>query len=149
MLKAGRVVRSNPQTVKRVFDECNRSFDLSPAQPPCTCSSVICHDNVKHGVDGDLVLIPVHVALSDGSLARPNNPLPLRGSKVRSQLIKDLTAVAEQISDEMPDVHRMLPHSLWSKTCATRREARLTAQRICGSQHVRIIDKGVGVVGFL
>ena len=82
---------------------------------------------MNHRVDGHLVLIPVQFALSDGSLARPNDPLPLPGSKVRSQLIKDLTAVAEQISAEMPDVHRMLPHSLWSEIGATLREARLTA----------------------
>ena len=146
LLKAVRVVLSNPQTVKRTFDKCNRSFDLSPAQPPCTCSSVGGQDGTKLGVDGLLVLVRVKFPLSDRSLARPNDPLPLPGGKVRSQLIKDLVAVAEQISAELPDVHRMLPHSLWSEIGATLREARSTAQRICESQYVHIVDKGVEVM---
>ena len=60
-------------------------------------------------VDGHVALCPTTIPYPDGTTARHNDPLPLKGHKVRTQLIKDLTSMAQHIN--LPRSHPHTPAS--------------------------------------
>ena len=94
--KAIRVVHSNLKMVHSVCEKSARTFDTLPSRPPCLCH--LMHDvpGNKVDVEGHVAFIPIHMTYPDGTVARPNDSLPLPGKRVRQQLFKDLEAMGEK-----------------------------------------------------
>ena len=145
LAKAIRVVRSSPVNVRRVFEQQARRFDKLGDQPPCKCLTATKFPGVSTVIDGHVAYTPLWVPTSD-IYARPNDPLPLRGSSVRSQLLSDLKKMADQIGASLPLLELMLPDSLWPETGHKLTQVRKFAKSVCQSHYVRIVDKGVGVL---
>ena len=145
LLKALRVVRSNPMTVKRVFDKQCKQFDCAPSQPPCMCSNLADHPSCRI-IEGHVALIPVTLRDMKSQPLRPNDSLPLTGSKVRTKLFRDLEQIAKQINATLPNLHEALPPTLWPENGSLYRHVQTEAKHISSSHYVRIVDKGVGVM---
>ena len=94
MSKAIRIVRSNPRTVTQIFARHALRFDKTAVQPVCQCHDTPPLPGNRHIIQGHVAYTPLLVSC-EGTYLRPNNPLPLKGSKVRAQLIKDLTKCAD------------------------------------------------------
>ena len=144
--RAVRIVRSNPMTVKRAFERASRKFDQLQSQPPCKCSQVSLNDGMTMEIEGHKALIPITVTDTTGNPLRPNDSLPLKGPKVRAQLLKGITKIADQIGATLPNLHCLLPPSLWVESGTNSRHVDAQAQHIGDSHYVRIVDKGVGVM---
>ena len=144
--KAVRVVRSNPVTVRSLFEKQSRKGDREAQKPQCTCASITSDHGHVIEIEGHKALIPVHVESLDATTLRPNDPLPLKGTKVRARLFKDITKIAGQIGAEVPNLEHMLPSTLWCESGSTVRHVEQQATAICASHYVRIVDKGVGVM---
>ena len=97
-------------------------------------------------IEGHKALIPITVTDTTRNPLRPNDSLPLKGAKVRAQLLKDITKIADQIGATLPNLHHMPTPSLWVESVTNSRHADAQAQRISDSHYVRIVDKGVGVM---
>ena len=100
--RAVRIVRSNPVTVKRAFETASRKFDQLQSQPPCKCSQVSLNDGTIMEIEGHKALIPISVTDTTGNPLRPNDSLPLKGPKVRAQLLKDITKIVDHIGATLP-----------------------------------------------
>ena len=146
--KVIRILWSNPHTMRQIFASHATShasrFDKTVVRPVCQC-----HDTPP--LPGNRQIIQGHVAYTllvpcEGTYLRPNDPLPLKGSKVCAQLIKDLTKCADQLGADLPPLHLHLPHSLWPKTGSALHTTRLFATVVFESHYVRIVDNGVGVM---
>ena len=144
--KAVRVVRSNPVTLGRIFAKHSRKTDQQAFQPPCCCAHVQESQGNIMEIDGHKALLPVWVRSHDGTILRPSDTIPIKGSSVRAQLIKDLQRIAQQVGAEVPHLQRMLPPSLWSESGNTLKIIEKQASDISASHYVRIVDKGVGVL---
>ena len=143
--EAIRVVRSSPITVKRLFDSANREFDKHSSRPPCLCHTV---DHTKGNVtciEGHLALIPVKIHLR-GKPLRPDDSIPMSGSKVRSRSLTDLQRIPHQIGASVPNLAGMLPLSLWPDSGSAVRSVQSQVTEISQSHYVRIVDKGVGML---
>ena len=141
-----RITRGTPQTVRRIFERAARQHDKQPARPPCTCHQAADVPGTKVLIDGHLALVPLMIPFSDGKEARPNDPLPLPGKKVRERVLKDISTVATHISATLPPLHRLLSPPLWPETGTRLRYISNYAARIMQHFYVRIVDKGVGVL---
>ena len=64
-------------------------------------------------IEGHKALISLTITDIIGNPLRPNDSLPLKAPKVRAQLLRDITKIAEQSGATLPNLHRMLPPSLW------------------------------------
>ena len=104
------------------------------------------NDGTIMEIEGHKALIPISVTDTTGNPLRPNDSLPLAGPKVRAQLFKDITKIADQIGATLPNLHRLLPPSLWVESGTNSRHVDAKAQRISDSHYVRIVVKGVGVM---
>ena len=144
--KAVRVVRSNPVTMRSLFEKQSRKGDREAQKPQCTCASITSDHGHVTEIEGHKALIPVHVQSLDATTLRPNDSLPLKGTKVRARLFKDITKIAGQIGAEVPNLQHMLPSTLWCESRSTVRHVEQQATAICASHYVRIVDKGVGVM---
>ena len=143
--KAIRITRSTPQTV-RVFERKARQYDKLQAQPPCSCHQASNIPGTRIIIDGHVALCPIAIPYHDGSTARPNDPLPLNGHKVRQQLLQDLTTMAHQIGATLPPPLTYLPPALWPESGARLRSVVQLADQVTKHFYVRIVDKGVGVM---
>ena len=72
-------------------------------------------------IDGHVAYVPLLVHRGS-RYARPNDLLPLKGSTVTAQLLKDLTNTAHKLGANLPPIFLMLPRSLWPETGAELRE---------------------------
>ena len=144
--RAIRIVRSNPMTVKKAFERASKKFDQLQSQPPCKCSQVSVNDGTIMEIEGHKALKPISVMDTTGNPLCPSDSLPLKGPKVRAQLLKDITKIADQIGAALPNLHRLLPPSLWVESGTNSRHVDAQAQRISDSHYNRIVDKGVGVM---
>ena len=97
-------------------------------------------------IEGHLAIVPGAIPFPDGTLARPNDPLPLPGDKVRKKLMKDRGTVAQQISATLAHLRCFLPSSLWPETGTRVKYITDYAAGITQHFYVRIVDKGVGVM---
>ena len=97
-------------------------------------------------VEGHVAFIPIHVAYPDGTVARPNDPLPLPGKRVRQQLFEDLEAMGEKIGATMPHLSRYLPRTLWPATGATYEYVKDFVDRVSPAMYIRCVDKGTGIL---
>ena len=140
------MVRSNPKIVRSVFEKAARAFGSLPSQPPCLCHTM--HDVPGHKViiEGHIALVPIHITYPDGTIARPNDPLPLPGKSVRKRLMKDLTAIAEQIGTFLPHLSRYLPRDLWPELGATAKYVQQFVERVSLAMYIRCVDKGTGIL---
>ena len=145
LAKAIRVVRNSPVNVRRVFEQHARRFDKLGDRPPCKCHTAPVFPGVSTIIDGHIAYTPLWVPASN-TYARPNDPLPLRGSSVRTQLLSNLRKMAEQIGASLPPLELMLPDSLWPESSRVLTQVRRFAKSVCQSHYVRIVDKGVGVL---
>ena len=140
--KAIRKVRSNPHIVKQIFASHASRFDKRAVEPVCRC-----HDTPP--LPGNRQIIQGHVAYTpllvpcEGTYLSPNDLLPLKGLKVRAQLIKHQTKCADQLGTNLPPLHLHRPHSLWLEIGSALHTARLFATVVSASPYVRIVDKGV------
>ena len=113
---------------------------------PCTCHQAADVPGTKVLIDGHLALIPLLIPFPDGTKARPTDPLPLPGNKVRDRLLKDITTMAPHISTTLPPLHCLLPPPLWPETGTKLHYISNYAARITKHFYLRIVDKGVGVL---
>ena len=72
---AMRMTRSNPQTVRRIFERAARQQDKEPTCPPCKCHQSAGVPGTKVLIDGHVALIPLLIPFPDGTEATPNDPL--------------------------------------------------------------------------
>ena len=86
LAKAVRVVRSCPKTIRRVFEHHARKFNKSALQPQCACHTAPCLPGTRTLIEGHVAYVPPLVPCGN-RYARPNDPLPLKGSTVRAQLL--------------------------------------------------------------
>ena len=91
--KAIKIERSNPHTVKQIFASHASRFHMTAVQLACRCPDTPPLPRNRHIIHGHVAYTPLLVPC-EGTCPRPNDPLPLKGSKVRAQLIKDLTKCA-------------------------------------------------------
>ena len=145
LAKAVRVVRSSPKTVRRVFEHHARQFDKSALQPRCARHTAPRLPGTCTLIEGHVTYVPLLVPCGN-RYARPNDPLPLKGSTVRTQLLKDLTNVAEKLGADLPPTSLMRPRSLWPETGAQLRKVEQYASRVSETHYVRIVDKGTGIL---
>ena len=143
--KAIRVVRSSPITVKCLFDKANREFDKCPCRPPCLCHKADLSQGTVVHLEGHVAFIPFHATFNK-KIVRPNDCIPMSGSRVRSRLLKDLQQIAQQIGASWPNLAHMLPPSLWPEIGSAVRKIEAQVTAISCSHYVRIVDKGVGVL---
>ena len=106
------------------------------------------HDIPGHKVEieGHLAFVPIHISYLDGSVARPDDPLPLPGNSVRKRLYKDLMAMGERIQVTVPHLTRFLPRDLWLETGSTMKYIERFIQRVSLAMYIRYVDKGTGVI---
>ena len=97
-------------------------------------------------IDGHVALCPITIPYLDGSMARLNDPLPLRGHKVRAWLILDPTSMAQEIGATLPPILTCLPPSLCSETDTRLQYVSDFTERVPKHFYVRIVDKGVGAM---
>ena len=140
------ITRSNPQTVRRVFDRAARQHDKQPTRPPCTCHLANDIPGTHIIIHGHLALIPIAIPFPDGSVARPNEPSP-------SPVIKFVNACSRTSPQWQPKslllfppLHRLLPPSLWPESGTRLHCISNYAARIIKHFYVHIVDKGAGVL---
>ena len=141
-----RVVRSNPFTVRRVFDKHASKHDQGTERPPCTCSAISPNTPGFTLIDGHAALIPVPVFYPDGTPARPNDSLALPGRVSRTHAVKAVRRVCEQLNVSLPDFTSALPDVLWGETGSNLQYFEAQADHLCSSLYIRIVDKGVGML---
>ena len=79
-------------------------------------------------------------------ILRPNDSIPMSGSRVWSHLLTDVQKLAEQIDASLPNLADMLPPSLWPDTRAAVRIVEAQMKAISQSHYVRIVDNGMGAL---
>ena len=60
-------------------------------------------------IEGHVAFVPVHVIYLDGTVARPNDPMPLPGHKIKQSMIRDMETMAEKIGATAPPSHDTFP----------------------------------------
>ena len=131
--QAVRVVRSNPKNVRRVFERHAWVFDKSALQPLCACHTAPRLPGKL--IDGHVAYLPLLVHCG-ARYAHPYDALPLKGSTVRAQLLKDLTNIAEKLGADLPPMSLMLPRSLWPEIGAHAHEVEQYASRVSETHYV-------------
>ena len=131
--------------MKQIFASHASRFDKTAVWPVCRCHNTPPLPGSRQIIQGHVAYTP-HLLPCEGTYLRPNDPLPLKGSKVRAQLIKGLTKCADQLGANLPPLHLHLPHSLWPETGSALHTTRLFAVVVSESHYVRIVDKGIGVM---
>ena len=106
--KAIRVVRSNPKMVRSVCKKSARTFDTLPSRTPCLCRLMHDVSGNKVDVEGHVAFIPIHITYPNGTIARPNDPLPLPGKRVGLWSRLGCIPMGGSFSAQAADLH-----SLW------------------------------------
>ena len=83
-----RIVRSNPHTVRSVFQSKAMAQSRMMTKPPCRCAEFASQAK-QYGdvidVDGHVALIPVALNVGGHGGLRPNDPVPIPGSEARKK----------------------------------------------------------------
>ena len=123
-----------------MFGHHARKFDKNPLQPQCACHTAPRLPVTCTLIEGHIAYVPLLVPYGN-RYARPNDPLPLKGSTLCAQLLKDLTNMAEKLGADLPQ-----PPSCSHTACGQKKGhscARLsnTRRRSGETHYVCIVEK--------
>ena len=142
-----RIVRSNPHTVRSVFQSKAMAPSRMMKKPPCRCVEFASQAN-QYGdvieVDGHLALIPVALNVGGHEGLRPNDPVPIPGSEAQKNAISGITTFCTHLHVPVPPLDILLPPSLFPESGTLLRQLRCLSKLLASFQWIRIVDKGSG-----
>ena len=120
-----RIVRSNPHTVRSLFQSHAMSQSRLKTQPACRCaqfSSRAAEFGRVIDIDGHAALLPVNFGMGGHEALRPNDPVPVLGARARAKAIEGITDFCKHLQTPVPPLEQLLPPSLFPESgnsCAT------------------------------
>ena len=142
-----RIVRSNPHTVRSVFQSKAMAQSRMMTKPPCRCAEFASQAK-QYGevisVDGYVALIPVALNVGGHGGLRPNDPVPIPGSEARKNAISGITTTFTHLNVPVPPLDMLLPPSLFPESGTLLRQLRRLSKFLASFQYTRIVDKGSG-----
>ena len=142
-----RMVRSNPHTVRSVFQSKAMAQSRLMKKPPCRCAEFRKHA-AQYGdvidVDGHVALVPVALNVGGHGGLRPNDPVPVPGHEAHDKAITGIKSFCTYLNVPVPPLDILLPNSLFPETETLLRQLRRLLAFLASFQYIRIIDKGSG-----
>ena len=142
-----RIVRSNPHTVRSVFQSKAMAQSRLMKKPPCRCAE-FCKQAAQYGdvidVDGHVALVPVALNVGGHGDRRPNDPVPVPGHEAREKAISGINSFCTHLNIPIPPLNILLPNSLFPETGTLLRPLRCLSGFLASFQYIRIVDKGSG-----
>ena len=147
-----RIVRSNPHTVKSLFQAHAMRQTRQMERPPCRCHEFSARapefGKVLH-IDGHAALLRAIFAVGGHENLRPNDPVPVPGRRARAQAVSGITDFCKHLQTAVPSLDTLLPMSLFPESGNLLAQLGRLSKFLSRSQHVRIVDKGAGeMLGF-
>ena len=142
-----RIVRSNPHTVRSVFQSKAMAQSRMMKKPPCRCAEFASQAEqygVVLDVDGHVALVPVAMNVGGHGGLRPNDPIPIAGSEARKKAISGITTFCTHLNVLVPPLDTLLPPSLFPELGTLLRQLRRLSKFLASYQYTRIVDKGSG-----
>ena len=142
-----RIVRSNPHTVRSLFQTHAVRQTRRMERPPCRCHEFSARapefGKVLH-IDGHAALLPAVFAVGGHENLRPNDPVPVPGRRARAQAVSGITDFCKHLQTAVPSLDTLLPMSLFPESGNLLAQLGRLSKFLSRSQHVRIVDKGAG-----
>ena len=142
-----KIVRSNPHTVKSLFQTHAMRQTRQMERPPCRCHEFSARapefGKVLH-IDGHAALLPAIFAVGGHENLRPNDPVPVPGRRARAQAVSGITDFCKHLQTAVPSLDTLLPMSLFPESGNLLAQLGRLSKFLSRSQHVHIVDKGAG-----
>ena len=143
---AVRVVRSNPHTVRSLFQAQAMTQSRLTTKPQCRCTDSNKQTNlVACGVlMGMWHCCPCNWGWGGRASLRPNDPVPLPGVHARAKAVSGITNFCNHLQVPLPPLDVLLPKFLFPKSSSLFRQLQRLSTFLSRFQYVRIVHKGAG-----
>ena len=140
-----RIVRSNPHTVRSLFQSHTMTQSRLLQRPHCQCA-IFRPQAAQFGrvldIDGHVALLPVNFRAVGHDSLRPNYPVPVPGSHTRDKAITGIKDFCRHLQVLVPDLDLLLPPSLFPESGNLLLQIRKLSRFLAKFQYIRVVDKG-------
>ena len=143
------MMRKVKYTVRRCFEAESNKCEKSIESPVCYCSPQHRSSWERGGPitvrDGHFCLLPVSITYNDNRLGS-KDPLQMDGSSCPTDVVTDLEHLARLLNVPMPNISKLLPHSVFHTSRGLLSHVQSVAQDLSQFAITRIVDKSPGTL---
>ena len=144
------VGRSNSHIVGPLFQSHAMSQSQPQLHPTCGYAQFFAQA-MEFGkfisIAGHSALLPVNFGVGGFEALHPNEPVPVLGSRARTQLVAGIVDFFKHLDTPVPPLDHLRPPSLFPESGILSKQLSHLSKFLSKSQHNLVLDKGAGKCG--